>query len=73
MVKTQVYFLLGILMIAGAFTLLNNDYTEQGSFNYCEDQPTFGVKYTNCDSIECINFYEEVKESVKLEHCGESN
>jgi len=34
-------------------------------FNVCDEQPLFGLKYQNCDSIECIKFHETIKAKIK--------
>ena len=69
--KIYTLTVVGILVLAVGFVVLNNENT--GEFDYCQDQPLFGLQYQNCDSIECINFYEDVKENIKTEHCGVSN
>jgi len=51
----------GILLVGG-FMIGGED---EVGFDICEEQPLFGLKYQNCNSIECINFYENIKAEVK--------
>ncbi len=64
--KLLVCLVLGVLLF-GAFTLIDLDNKEniEYEFNICQEQPLFGLKYTNCHSIECINFYENIKIKIK--------
>jgi hypothetical protein len=62
----NMFLILGVcILLVGAFTVIDFDKEEAMKFNPCDEQPLFGLKYNNCDSIECINFYENIKSDIR--------
>ena len=59
----KIFLVFGIFaLLVGGFMIYENP---ESSFDVCQEQPLFGLKYQTCDSIECINFYENIKAKVK--------
>jgi hypothetical protein len=59
---------ISFILLAGVLLVSNssepqNDFDKP--FDVCEEQPTFGIKYQNCNNIECVNFYENIKQNLR--------
>jgi len=57
------------LVLLGGILVLSFD-KEEDTFDVCQEQETFGLKYQNCDTIECAKFHEDIKEQIRLRNCN---
>jgi hypothetical protein len=57
----------GVLLVGSLF--ISNPNSSESDFDYCRETELFGLKYQSCDTIECAEFHESIKEKLR-ENCN---
>jgi len=64
-IALSVFFIFGLSIL----TIVSINNENNIDFDYCEDQPMFGLKYEFCPDMNCVNFHENIKNELKKD-CG---